>query len=92
MGILQAGTLEGVAMPSSRDLSNPGIEPMSPAWQQSLYPLSHQGSPPGYTTVYLSIHLLKDILVASKSGQLYIKSLIDVQCYLIVIVISSSLR
>ena len=30
MGILQAKILEWVAMPSSRDLPNPGIEPKSP--------------------------------------------------------------
>ena len=31
MGILQARILEWVAMPSSRALPNPGIEPRSPA-------------------------------------------------------------
>ena len=41
MGILQAGILEWVAMPFSRDLPNPGIEPRSPynssiPWQVSL--------------------------------------------------------
>ena len=30
-GILQARILEWVAMPSSRDLPDPGIEPVSPA-------------------------------------------------------------
>ena len=33
LGILQARILEWVAMPSSRDLLNPGIEPRSPALQ-----------------------------------------------------------
>ena len=33
MGILQARILEWVAMPSSRDLPNPRIEPRSPALQ-----------------------------------------------------------
>ena len=45
-GILQSGILEWVAMPSSRDLPDPGIEPVSltsPAWQAgSLLPV-----PPG---------------------------------------------
>ena len=47
-GILQARILEWVAMPSSRDLPDPGIKLMSPAspalWADCL-PLSHQGSP-----------------------------------------------
>ena len=33
MGILQARMLERVAMPSPGDLSNPGIQPRSPALQ-----------------------------------------------------------
>ena len=37
MGILQARILEGVVMPSSRDLPDPGIEPMSPALQVDLF-------------------------------------------------------
>ena len=38
-GIFQARILEWVAMPSSRDLPNPGIEPRSPALQvDSLQP------------------------------------------------------
>ena len=32
-GILQAKTVEWAAVPSSRDLPNPGIEPGSPAFQ-----------------------------------------------------------
>ena len=32
-GILQARILESVAFPFSRDLSNPGIKPISPALQ-----------------------------------------------------------
>ena len=47
-GILQARTLEWVAMPSSGDLPNPGIEPASPvapALQADSLLLSHQGSP-----------------------------------------------
>ena len=33
MGILQARILECIAMPSSRDLPNPGTEPRSPTYQ-----------------------------------------------------------
>ena len=43
--ILQAGILEWVAMPSSRDLPDPGIEPGLLHCRQSLYRLSHRGSP-----------------------------------------------
>ena len=42
-GILQARILEGVAIPFSRDLLNPGIEPESPALQTN--PLLSE--PPG---------------------------------------------
>ena len=43
-GILQARILEWVAMPSSRALLDPGIEPRSLAVQtDSFYCLSHQG-------------------------------------------------
>ena len=47
-GILQARILEWVATPSPRDLSDPGIKPvslMSPALQVGSSALSHQGSP-----------------------------------------------
>ena len=48
-GILQAGILEWVAMPSSRgNLPDPGIEPVSPespALQADSLLWSHQGSP-----------------------------------------------
>ena len=42
-----AQILEWVAMPSSRDLLNPGIEPASPALQADSLLLSHWGSPDG---------------------------------------------
>ena len=44
-GILQAGTLEGAAIPFSRDLPDPGIQPGSPALQGGSSPLSRLGSP-----------------------------------------------
>ena len=46
-GIVQARILEWVAMPSSRDLPNPGIKltsPESPALQVDSFPLKHLGS------------------------------------------------
>ena len=48
MGILQARTLEWVAMPSSRGSSDPGMEPaslVSPAFQADSLLLNHQESP-----------------------------------------------
>ena len=41
-GILQARTLEWVAIPSSRGFPNPRIELRSPTLQEILYRLSHQ--------------------------------------------------
>ena len=43
MGILQARILEWVAVPSFRDLPNPGLEPRSPAQQADSLP----SEPPG---------------------------------------------
>ena len=43
--ILQARILEWVATPSTTGSSNPGIKPRSPALQQILCHLKHQGSP-----------------------------------------------
>ena len=42
-GIPQAGILEWVAFPFSRDLPNPGTEPRSPAFQADSLP----AEPPG---------------------------------------------
>ena len=43
----------GLPFPSPRDLPDPGNKPRSPALQQILYCLSHQGSP--YTLLYCSV-------------------------------------
>ena len=54
--ILQARILEWVAMPSSGDLTDPGIEPLSlafPAWQASSLPIN---------TVQLSCSVVSDCL------------------------------
>ena len=42
-GIFQARILEWIAIPFSRDLPNPGIEPTSLALQAESLPLSQQG-------------------------------------------------
>ena len=44
-GILQVSVLEWVAMPSSRDLPNPGTEPRSSALQVDSLPAEPQGKP-----------------------------------------------
>ena len=48
MGIHQARILEWVAVPSSRDLPNPGSNPGLPRCRWIIYHLSHQGSPFGH--------------------------------------------
>ena len=35
----------GLPFPSAGDLLNPGIEPLSPAWQADPLPLNHLGNP-----------------------------------------------
>ena len=52
-GILQARILERVAIPFSRDLLDPGIEPRSPVFRQILYHLNHQRSPYLYLYLYI---------------------------------------
>ena len=44
-GIFQARILEWVAVPSPRDLSNPGIKPRSPALQADSLPAELPGNP-----------------------------------------------
>ena len=44
-GIFQARILEYVAISFSRNLPDPDMVPMSPAWQVNSLPLSHLGSP-----------------------------------------------
>ena len=44
-GILQARVLEWVALPFSRDLPNPGIEPKSPTLQADSLPAEPAGKP-----------------------------------------------
>ena len=44
MGFSRQGYWSGLPFPSPGDLPNPGIEPGSPALQQMLYCMSHQGS------------------------------------------------
>ena len=55
MGILQARILEWVAMPSSRESSDPGIESRSPALQADSLPSEPPGKP------YLLLLLQKKI-------------------------------
>ena len=43
MGFFGQEYWSGLPFPSPGDLPNPGIEPMSPAWQADSLPLSHLG-------------------------------------------------
>ena len=44
-GISQHEYWSGWPFPLPGDLPDPGIEPLSPAWQADFLPLSHLGSP-----------------------------------------------
>ena len=44
MGFPRQEYWSGLPFPSSEDLPNPGIEPMSPAWQADSLPLNHLGN------------------------------------------------
>ena len=60
MGILQARILEWVAMPSSRDLPDPGMEPRSPKLQTDSLPFE-----PGFLTkVWLFFFFSLSILMS----------------------------
>ena len=61
MGILQARILECIAMPSSRDLPNPGIEHRSPTLQVDSLPAELPGKP--YTYTYILYVYLNDRLL-----------------------------
>ena len=55
MGILQARILEWVAMPSCRDLPNPGIKPRSPTLQVDFLPTEPAGKPKNTGVCSLSL-------------------------------------
>ena len=56
-GILQARILEWAAVPSSRDLPNPGIEPRSPALQVDSLQSEPQGKP-------IKVNIVRNFLYA----------------------------
>ena len=53
MGFPRQEYSTGLLFPSLRDLSHPGIQSMSPAWQVDSLPLSHLGSPRDLKDGYL---------------------------------------
>ena len=60
----------GLPFPPSRDLSDPGIEPMSPAspaWQVDSLPLSHLGSPTVHELILKCSRTQKRSLLCSYS-------------------------
>ena len=65
-GILQARILEWVAIPFSRDLSNPGIEPRAPVLQVNSLPTESPGKP--QNTGVGSLSLLQQIFLTQKSN------------------------
>ena len=66
MGILQARILEWVAMPSFRDLRNPGIKPRSRALQTDSLPYKPRGEPKN--TGVGSLSLLQGIFPTQDSN------------------------
>ena len=58
-GILQARILEWVAIPSSRNLLNPGIEPASPALQADSLPAEPSRKPMTHSS---ALYILTDRL------------------------------
>ena len=66
MGILQARTLEWIAMPSSRDLPNPGIKPRSPTLQVNSWPSEPPGKP--MNTGVGSLSVLQEIFLTQESN------------------------
>ena len=66
-GILQARILEWVALPSSRDLPNPGIEPRSPSLQVDSLPAEPRGKPQDAGVGSLSF--LQQIFLTQESHQ-----------------------
>ena len=67
VGILQARILEWVAMPSSRDLLNPGIESRFPEFQVDSLPSEPPGKPKN--TRVGSLSLLQGIFPTQESNQ-----------------------
>ena len=66
MGILQARILELVAIPFSRDLPNPGIQPRSPILQVNPLPSEPPGKP--VNTGAGSLSLLQEIFLTQESN------------------------
>ena len=62
-GIVQARILEWVAMPSSRDLPNSGIEPRSPALQADSLPLEPPGKPCIISIQYIITFNIQNMLI-----------------------------
>ena len=66
-GILQARILEWVAIPFSRDLSNPGIEPRAPVLQEDSLPTESPEKP--QNTGVGSLSLLQRIFLTQESNR-----------------------
>ena len=59
LGILQASILIGLPFPSSGDLLDPGIEPVSPAVASGFFTSEPLGQP--HYKLYLFIYILKQL-------------------------------
>ena len=70
---LQARILEWVAMPSSRDLPNPEVEPRSPTLQADSLPFEPPGKPKNTGVGNLSLFQYIFPTQESNQGLLYLK-------------------
>ena len=58
-GVLQAGVLEWVGVPFSRDLPNPGVEPRSPILQADFLLPESPGKP-----IYIGVYLYSFLILS----------------------------
>ena len=75
MGILQERILEWVAMPSSRDLPNPGIKSRSPTLQVDSLPPKPRGKPKNTRVGSLSLLQGKFLTQESNQGLLHCRQI-----------------
>ena len=75
-GILQARILEWVAFPFSRESSQPGIKPRSPALQADALPAEPQGKPTNTGAGSLSLFSGSSLTQASNQGFLHCRQIL----------------
>ena len=73
MGFSRQEYWGGLPLPSPEHLPNPGIKPVSPAWQADSLPLSHLGSPLlSINLVFFFFFFLKAVVYFGLQDQWYV--------------------